>query len=297
MLWLYAACGAYLLSAISAVIDKTLLSSKIPVPALYAFYSGLLSVGVLLLAPFGFSFIGYGFVAIALCGGGLFLFSLLFAYMAIARWDISRVSPVVGAFSALFTFLFAYLFIGEILGAWHIIAFVLLVGGGLILSFRYKTFFAWDVFFLAVLSALFLAASFVLSRFVFDGVGFLNGFIWVRLGSFVWALLFLLFPSFWRLLKKSPGARSPSSLGFVVGNKIIGAVGFFILNFAISLGPLSLVNALKSVEYVLVFVLALSVGALTKNRFFVEDGRRWVVIQKVIGVVVVGVGIFILYIT
>ena len=49
------AVGAYALSGIVIVVDKILLSKRIPSAAAYVFFVGILGIFAFALAPFGFS--------------------------------------------------------------------------------------------------------------------------------------------------------------------------------------------------------------------------------------------------
>ncbi len=109
-MWMLVVTIGYLLNAISSVVNKTLLNNDIPNPVVYTFYGTLLGLVVFLLAPFGFSWIGWNLFFISIVGGALFTYALLTMFMALAQDDVSRVTPLVGGLQPLFVFLLAFMF-------------------------------------------------------------------------------------------------------------------------------------------------------------------------------------------
>jgi hypothetical protein len=101
MSWLLLAIGSYFLSAFSSTVDKVLLRERIPQPHVYAFYSGILSIGVVVLLPvytFAHAFNGssiaftgrtlllpWSTTLLALLAGGFFVPAIYFFYVALKR--------------------------------------------------------------------------------------------------------------------------------------------------------------------------------------------------------------------
>ena len=297
MWWIWMSVAAYFCNALVSVVDKTLLTARrIPNPALYAFYTGILSVGVLGLTPFGMVALPVVVMVEALLGGILFLVSLYFFYKAVYGWEISRVAPIVGAFSAMTTLLLSVIFFGHEFSAGHLVAFVLLVAALVILSAEHvgKVVLRWRIIGFSVLSAVLLGAVFVLSKEVFLQAPFITGFVWLRMGSVVAALAMLAVPRLRRHMSATHSQVSSGSLWWVVANKVVGALGFVLLNIAIAYGSVAIVNALKASEYAFVFLFALLLGVIVPH-LLKEKMTRGVIIQKVIGVALMAAGIASLY--
>ena len=96
MSWLFFAIAAYFLLALSCVLDKFLLAERIPKPSVYTFFVALLSAVSLVLIPFGFYWQSLYWTALSILSGAIFIYALLFYYIAIKENEISRVAPLVG---------------------------------------------------------------------------------------------------------------------------------------------------------------------------------------------------------
>jgi len=130
MLFIWIAIGAYLLFAVNAVIDKFLLhKNRISQPEAYAFAIGVMSVVVVVFAPFGFFWPTTGKLFLALFAGALGTMALYCYFSALKVGETSRVVPIQGGSVPLFTFFLAYLIAGEKLTAAGVAAIVLLVTG------------------------------------------------------------------------------------------------------------------------------------------------------------------------
>ncbi len=315
MSWLFIAIVAYFISAITAVIDKSLLVRPIPDPLVYTFYVGFLSIFALILpylSCFGSLFLPGSFV----CGGlswpglsnfsidigvGLIcLFSLFLLYSAFKKGEVSRVVPVIGGLTPVFVLLLSYLFLGERLVFWQIIAFIFLVAGGVAISLewnigedgaRKKRFFrSWKM---SVGAALGLAIFYVCAKVIYAHQEFIAGFVWSRMGSFLGSLLLLASIKKRKAIlgaTKNLGAPAGSLLVF---NKVLAGVAFVLLNYAINLGSAVLVNAAQGAQYV--FLLGMTIFISKKRPHILEEEINWPVFgQKLAAVVLIGVGLVIL---
>lgn len=292
MSWLFFALGGYFLNAFATLIDKHLLSHRLPNAVIYTFYTGILSAGVLILAPFGLSLIPMWFLFLAFLAGSSFVTSFYFFYRTLRVWEASRVAPLVGIFSTIVTLFFSQFFLGEQFSPHESIAFVFLIGAGLLLVLEEErgVQIRWNVVGGAFAAAFFLSLMFFLSKMVFLHNPFISGFIWIRLGSAL-ASLFLLIPtSTRRKIFHSHAAVQNSSLSLVVLNKVIGGMGFVVLNYAVSLGSTTLVNVLRASEYGFLFLLVI-VSSTFLPGFVREEISAKAIFQKVFGILLAGIGI------
>lgn len=78
-----------------------------------------------------------------------------------------------------------------------------------------------------------------------------------------------------------------------VANKALAAVAFILLNYAISLGSVTVVNALQGTQYVFLLLLAATVS-VRWPKLFREELSRVAVWQKVGGIVLVSLGVALL---
>lgn len=300
MSWLIISIVAYLLIALQVVLDKFLLSSKkISHPAIYAFYSGIMSLFVLFLIPFGFHEVSAVQGIFSIISGTVFLYGMLMLFFAVDRSEVSRVTPVVGAIVPVATYFLSILILKEQLNAYQILGALVLIAGGIIISFnipfrKEKKFFSG--LFYSVIAGILLAGAFTLFKDFYDKDGFINVFVWTRFGLAVGAISLLFFPS-WRkaifssLFKfKKPGKEHKKSGIIFVLNKAFGGSGSILINYAISLGSVTLVNALVSLEYVFVILLGILFSHWAPE-IFQEKKDVKNLSQKILAILIITLGI------
>ncbi|MDR3559045.1 MAG: EamA family transporter [Candidatus Pacebacteria bacterium] len=301
MFWLFIATFAYLLIALQSTLDKFLLSSRrVGHPATYTFYSGLLSLTAILLLPFGFHLIAPAVAAWEILAGAVFSYGVFFLFWAIRDHEATQVVPVVGAVTAVATYVFSFLLLGERLDRPELWGVTLLVLGGLFISLDFspqrlrRIFLGFES---SLFSGLLLALAYTWFKKFFESDNFVNVYIWTRLGLMLGAASLLLYPA-WRkiiwssLLKfKKPAGQDAHTGSIFVLNKTVGGVGSFLLNYAISLGSVTIVNALISLEYVFIFFLVWGFSFWVAKIF--DERRDWVTMaQKLTAVVIITVGMF-----
>ena len=107
-MWLFIAIFSYFLNAGVYVADKFLLSKKIHSSIVYAFYVGIWSVGNFILLFFDPWVPKFPILLLDLSAGFLFLFTLIFWYKALHQSEATRVVPIVGALTPVFSFIFSF---------------------------------------------------------------------------------------------------------------------------------------------------------------------------------------------
>ena len=187
MTWLPITILAYFFLAIAVFGDKYLLTGGVSNPKVYSFYVGILSIFVLALIPFGFFLPSPAQIVLALSAGIIFIIALFVYYSVVKNFEVSRIAPAVGGLTPIFVFLITYFFSQErtFLSSKEIFAFLLLIFGSvLIVVEKGKNIFGKS-FLLSSVAGFCFALYFVLAKFVYLPLGFINGLIWIRIGSFV----------------------------------------------------------------------------------------------------------------
>lgn len=305
MTFILTALLSYFLGALAVILDKFLLGSKrISGAPVYSFYIGVFGLFVLFFIPFGFYVPSFFQIFLSLIGGGMFSVGILFLYFAIQKGEASRVSPIVGAIIPVVTYFLSFATFSEKFVLIQIAGIFLLIFGGLLISFDLplkinKQKFVlgfWDSFW----AGIFLAFSYFLFKMVYNEQIFMNGFIWTRIGSFLAVLSYFFIPS-WRkeIFQSFGGFKKPKKKEYQTGslfvaNKIIGGISSILLNFAISLGSVTVVNSLVSSQYVFVLMLAFFAHKKFPNAFE-EKLKFWDWAQKVGAIVLIGVGIILVF--
>ncbi len=302
MIWVYIAITAYFLTALNSVIDKYLLGRSIPQPVVYAFYVGLFSIFTVILTPFGFDWPGWTQFGSAIFVGVVFLLALISFFTALRADEASRIVSIVGGITPVFILILSAIVFGDVLSTREYYAFGFLVAGTVLISIRRNK--KCSIFQLnkhecaestefAILAALFFALFFISAKFVFDNQEFISGFIWTRIGSFL-AALSLLFVPFVRRQIFSTTKKVGKKVGALfIANKALAGISFLMVNYAIAIGNIVLVNALEGVKYVFLLII---VFILTKisPKIISEETSFLVLTQKISAIALIFVGILLL---
>jgi len=303
MFWIIPALAAHISNAAVFVVDKGILGSggKIGKPARYAAYSSLVAAGAAVLffvspaAPTVFV-LTWGLLA-----GALWVAALWLYFTAMKNGEVSRVVPLTGSAVPLFTLIFATLFLGEQLATQQLIAALLLIIGGAVLSLTFKDVqgLPAHAVLAAVCAGAAFAAHFAVMKLVYSNFSpFLSAFAYSRIGVGVSALALLGGISLSRpkevVTQEDVPQSSKKNLWLAFwGSKTLGMVALLLQNWAISLGSVSLVNALQGAQYVVVLVIAAMFSRIMPQ-LYAEQVGRYALAQKLIGIACVSVGIVIL---
>lgn len=297
MTWIILALVAYFLLAAVEITDKKILSSPIIGPLTYAFYAGILTSFAFILWPFDFSFLSPWLTFFAFLSGVAFFAAMYFLYDAIIKGEVSRVISIVGGISPIFIFIFSLLFLGERFHFYSFTALLILISGSIILSFvrRGDKFKFGKHFFLeSFLAAFFFAVSYGLTKAVFLETSFLNGFIWIRVGTLICSFSVLLIPTLRKEIFQGSKGFSPKLKTLFFADKGTSALAHIILNYAIKLGSVAIVNALQAVEYAFICVLTMGLSYFFP-RIYYESLAPKNLIPKIIGIGLVSAGVILLF--
>lgn len=323
-MWILVAIVSYFLNAGIYVADKFLLSRKIHSSVVYAFYVGIWSIGNFILLFFDPVIPHLNILFLDLLAGFIFLFTLVFWYKALHQSEATRVVPIVGALTPVFSFILSFIFLKAELDIQSLTAFIVLVAGGLLISIKHTRIHLtkeliervkniWGhavgnvaaetrpmrrLLFNSLISAFCFAVYYVFIKYIYSHTGqsFVTAFAWSRLGSFLGVLAILLVPSWRKLIKESKTHedRTPKQLAFFFAIRLAAAIAFIMLNWAVSLSSnVSLINALQGTQYVFLLLLVL---VLVKKYpgILDEELGRGVMLQKIIGIILVMLGMYLL---
>jgi drug/metabolite transporter (DMT)-like permease len=319
-MWLIITIVSYFINAGVYVADKFLLSKKIHSSIVYAFYVGIWSVFNFVILMFAPWLPSWQELFLDMGGGLLFLVTLIFWYKALHQSEATRVVPLAGALIPIFSLLFSFIFLDETLTEKQFLAFIILIIGGIMLSLKNtKLYLFKEVFdrlknifgnFLGhvhaeyrparrlivntTAAALLFAAYYVLMKFIYSHQPFIGSFVWSRLGTFIGVLLILVRKDWRQNIKKHQrGQKSPENLSFFFLIRLLAALAFIMLNWAISLGSVALINSLQGIQFLFLIILVLLISAKFPKLLKEELGRD-IMLQKIMGVVLVGAGLYLL---
>lgn len=294
MLWLTVIILAYFLFSIVSLGDKYLLIGP-PNPKTYSFYVGVLGGLAIILIPFvGFYIPSIYEIVLSLLAGAIYLLAIFSIYQGLENFEASRIIPAIGGLVPIFTFLFVYAFSGgkEMLGPKEILAFILLVLGSVLVTYSPFKKIAFKSLKISAVAALFLSLTFVLSKYVYLALPFWTGFIWIRIGVLISALLLLFIKEVRQeVFTKRSSFNRKTGVIFLL-NQLVGGGAFILQNWAIALAPLvflSIINALQGVQYIFLFIFTL---------FFLktlgEETSKRIIMQKIFAIILILFGLIII---
>jgi drug/metabolite transporter (DMT)-like permease len=298
MLWLFLAILGYFFLAVVAMLDKRILTKDVPSPAVYTFYSTIFLAAVLLLVPFGGLLVGIDWLWALVSGLG-FGFGLWTMFIAFRHGEASHMAPFIGGVVTISSFVFGYLFLGELLSQMQLIGIGILAAATFLLSFertaRRKGFhigFVWGV-----LSGVLFGASHVSAKHLYDQYDFLTAFTWSRITIAILGVLLLALPSVRKALrkpkKKKQAKKGGQILALVAFTKALGVVAVVLIQYAIAIGSVTIVNALAGTQFAILFVLVVLSSIFSPKVFEEFMTKREVGLQTLAILLVVIGSIFV----
>lgn len=304
MSWLIVSISAYLILAVVFLVDRYLLTGPIPSPKVYAFFVGTLGILVLILIPFvNFAIPGIDQVILSLLAGIFFIYALSWFFKALSLFESSRIVPAIGGFLPFFTFLLVYLFSGgkETLNLWGFLAFLLLVFGSVLMTYEKTKKVSLESLKISLITAFFLALSFVLAKYVYLGQPFWSGYIWIRIGSALMAIAFLFTSEVRNGLFKAKANFKKKTAVILFFNQAAGAGSNILQNWAFALAPiayLAVINALQGIQYVFLLIFVVLLSSIwpiwAKKTGLKEEISKQVIFQKLFAVLLIAAGLAIL---
>ena len=300
--WILVALGGHIANGAAFVIDKTLLTKSFKRPATYAGLVGLLGCLAAILFPFGVHLPGLNGWIWIIVSGATFVIALWAFFSALAAGEASRVVPVIGSLIPILTLVGTTTFLGERLTMGQSIGFGALIAATIILAGgKSKSRLSKQAIILAVLAATLFAVSFITVKIGYEADGFITVFTLSRLVGFVTAICLLSYDEaayrevknafFPKKTKKKTGVNERMALILVLTGQTLGAGGFVLVQYAISLGSASIVNALQAVQYAFLVLVAFALSKRAPD-LLGEDLTLGTVIQKIIAIILVAAGLW-----
>ena len=119
----------------------------------------------------------------------------------------------------------------------------------------------------------------------------MSGFFWTRIGTFIFVIVLALIPGNWKLIKNSSNKSGTKAKGWFMIGQIIGALSFLLVSYAIAIGPVTVINALQGVQYILLFVLIVIFSKRYKH-LLDEPLTKRIIIQKVVSIILIIIGLW-----
>jgi len=302
-MWILLLILAHFFYGVVFMLDKYVLSTPKSNPITYSFYVGAMGIAILILIPISFFIPNNVFVMPngseifwSLIAGIFQILAFIFFYKALDsnQGEVSRVVPYVGAITSIFVLIFSSLIIKEFLTNQQVVAFILLVLGSLIVSFKKGKIFGNKIWWMATFAALFFALFWVTTKYLFLGTNFISGLVWVRVGVAIIAFALLFSKKNRKIIFSETKTSKPKTTGLFILSRVLNAVGSLFIYLAVFLGSVSIANALQGLQYLFVLVLALLL--FKKIPSMKEQFGKEFIFQKIVAIVLICVGLGLLVI-
>lgn len=298
MSWLIISLIGYFLNAIATLISKWLLIKDIPHPVVFVFYIGVMNLVALVLIPFGFSLAGIVPVVTAVMSGISFGWAMYVMAKALRVDQVSQVAPMIGGLQPIFVLVFALWFLPTELVGKQYIGIACIILGSLLIALEFGKRHWWQrkqkIFTasvgLIIISSLLFGLSYALLDLTYIQQGFVSGFVWSRIGTFLFVVVLALLPGNWKRIQQSTRQSGPKAKGWFLFGQIAGAASFVLVAFAISIGPVTIINALQGIQYVFLFLLIVCLSKFNK-KLLDEPLTRKIIVQKTVAIVIIMVGL------
>lgn len=289
MSWILFSILAALTWAIVNTIDKYVFTKWIRKPIVPVMILGVIGLIASIIVYFihSFSELSYINILLAFVSGFFYILMILFYFKAVKIEEISRVVPLF-YLTPLFLLILASIFLGEFFAPIKYLGIILLIVGAILISTQRITKISFGkAFWLMILSSLSLAINYVITKYLLDFADFWTIFSWTRIGIIV-ALIPVYFVCFPDLLStvKEHGIKV---IGVISISQSLSVIGVLFITIAASVGYITLVNALSSVQplFVLLFAVLLSIFY---PRILKEEIGKSTLLLKFIAIILMFIG-------
>jgi drug/metabolite transporter (DMT)-like permease len=302
-MWFIIALAGYFLLAVVFILDKLILTKSVNRPAVYTFYSTIFLFALFLALPFGVKIIPKIDLALSIVSGLAFGFGLLTLFIAVKGGESSHLSPFNGAIITIAVYVLSSLFLGEKLSNFQLLGILILVFASFLLSFeKSRKHSGMHIGFLwAAFSGLLFAVSNVIAKYIYGLYPFLTGIVWTKGTVGLVALICLFSPAVRSLFKHQKKNETGKNFAkknatiIVASNKILSIVSNVLLQYAMAIGSVTLVNALSGLQFGMMFIMIYLLTVFTPKIFNEYFTKRELAVEiTALVLVIIGSAFFVL---
>jgi uncharacterized membrane protein len=277
------AISGYALLAVVSILDKSILTSSVKKPSVYVFYSTIFFFLAFLLLPWIEPVSSLG-VLVSVISGLTFGFGMWTMFIALSYGEASHVSPFIGAVVVISTYFFSSTFLGETLGVGIKTGLLFLVIASILLSVErnkkhtgFHKGFMW-----AFLAGILYGLSHVSAKLMYELYPFLTGIVWTKGMVGLVAVVSLLVPGVLKAISNKGKDRvKEGGVKVVVWDKVLGITAVVLIQYAISIGSVTVVNGLAGIQYALMFIFIYTLTKFRPTTFSERFTRRELIVETV----------------
>lgn len=285
----------YFSFAVVDVMDKFLLTKRKIHALSYAFFTVVTGAALLVAWPWVYESLPAKFIGLNLLSGAYFALTMYVFLKALSYGEASRVVPFVFALVPVFDIFFSWIFKNNALTPKEFAALWLLVPGALLLALRPDKSSLKHLG-LKTLAAFMFSSYNYLWQFGAQTGGSLNNLMWNRIGAAGIFILLLVLPNLRRKIFSVRTVKEKSRTSFVfLFKQALGGLNFVLLSHFLTIGKVSVIDALAVFRYGFLFIFALLLSKF-HSHILSEETDKKVVLQKLggLGLIFLGTVVFFL---
>lgn len=290
MTWILFSILAAFFWASGNIIDKFVFTRWVIKPIIPVIVGGVIGLLASLII-----YLTQGFVALSdiniflgILAGVFYVVSLTFYYKAVNIEEISRVVPLYYLMNFFIVF-FAFIFLGEVLTPVKYLGVFFLAMGAILVSQKDSIKLRFNkAFWFMVLSSGTFALSAIITKYLLNFADYWTIFAYLKGGAIV-ALLPIIFLNFNGLIDTIK-KNSNKAFGAMAASETLNVLAGLLLTLAISVGSVTLVTALSSIQPFIVLVFSLFVSIFYPT-IFKEDLKKANIFIKIIATLLIFIGV------
>ena len=287
--WIIFSVLAALSWALVNVVDKYILTKWVRKPIVPVMILGIIGLlaGAFIYLFQGFAPLSPVNITLAFAAGILYILMAIFYFKAAKIEEISRIIPLF-YLAPLFILILATIFLGEVFTPIKYLGIALLIIGAVFISSKnFVKISLGKPFWFMILATLSIAGNQVITKYLLDFADFWTIFAYTRIGS-----VFILVPIFYFSFKDLVSTIKEHGKKTVIvmsANETLNLVGVLFITIAASVGFITLVNSLSSIQpfFVLLFTVMLSVFY---PKILKEEIGKSTLLKKTIAIILMFIG-------
>ncbi len=278
------------------ILDKYVLTKKIRNPFSYNILCVALSIFPVLLLAFYLRLSLDLSAILAIFYGFVFAFLFVIYNKALMSEEASRIISMM-RISPVFVLTLSFFFLNEILNYQKYLGVILLVSSAILVSYRKsmnKSYLSRGIVLILIFSFSNACMSIVL-KVALGNIDYWSFFLWNLVGNLAGCFSSILLPSIRKNLIWNVSVIDRKTWVAVLFSDVFAWAGTLFYFLATSIGNVSLVSAVGSIQPLIVFSLALTI-TMYRPEFLKEEINRSYVLFKALAVVFIFVGSYLIVI-
>jgi len=288
-MWVIFSILAALCWAIVNIVDKYILTKWVRQPIILVIILAIIGLiaSIIVYFIYGFSYLSYFNIILAFIAGIFYILMAIFYFRAVKIEEVSRVIPLF-FLSPLFILIFAGIFLGEVFILSQYLGIILLMVGAILISSKgLSRISLGKAFWWMMLSVIAISINALLTKYLLNFADYWTIFAWTRIGAAIGIIpiTYIYLPELINTVKQ----YGKKVVAVISANETLNLFGILSVTIAVSIGYVTLVNALSSVQpfFLLLFAVILSIfyPSILKK----EIGKS-VIFQKLLAIILMFIG-------